>query len=272
MSNRKKLGLLQLATGPGKTQNVEKVEELLENLDDDLDLAITPEYLMGLEDGKPTRNFVRENAEPLESNFVNKFREKAAELGVSILFTMYRKDNDYYNSSVFVDNSGRICGVYDKVHLFDAFGHKESELFQRGDEVVTFDWEGLKVGLATCFDLRFPELFRIMGFAGADLVLVPSGFYAGSHKSEQWRTLIGSRAHENNFFVVAVNQPGSHFVGESMAASPLGYKVDSLEKEKEVGTVELDFGEVAESQEKMPMDELTRSEFYRKYEPYHSSK
>lgn len=268
MASQISLGLLQIGTGPSKEKNLEKVRESIDNLESDLDILITPEYLMGLDDGVPKEELVKRNAVSVESDFFDILREKAEETNTSILFTAYRKENGIFNSSIFVDGVGSIRGVYDKIHLFDAFGYKESKIFQPGDNVETFEWHDIKVGLATCFDLRFPELFRIMMFAGADLVLVPSGFYSGTHKENQWKTLISARAHENNLFVVGVNQPEPHFVGKSTVASPLGYEVESLGKNEEFRIVEIDMNEVRDSKEKMPMDKFPRFDLYGGFEPY----
>lgn len=269
MLDRIKLGLLQIRTGPEKWENLEKVTDLIENLKDKTDIIITPEYLMGLQDGEITTKILNENAGDLESEFVQTLRKKAEEANISLLFTTYRPvENDYFNSSVFVNNEGEIRAVYDKIHLFDAFEHEESKFFRHGEKVEVFDWKDYKIGLATCFDLRFPELFRVMQIKVADIVLVPSGFYSGPYKSNQWSTLIGSRAHENNFFVVGVNQPQPNFVGESLVCSPLGYEVDKLEDGKETKVVEIDMDEVGEAKNKMPINKLIRSDFYKNNEPY----
>ncbi len=264
-----KLGLLQIKTGPDKRDNLEKVSGLIDDFDDRPDIVITPEYLMGLREGEITTGILEENAESLESEFVQTLAGKAEELGVAMLLTTYRPvEGDFFNSSVFVDSEGEVRAVYDKIHLFDAFEHKESEFFRHGEDVVVFDWGDYKIGLATCFDLRFPELFRIMQIKGADIVLVPSGFYQGSYKSNQWRTLIGARAHENNFFVAGVNQPQPYFVGESMVCSPLGYEVDKLGVGEESKIVEIRMGEVEEAKNNMPIIDLLRSDIYRDFKPY----
>lgn len=272
MKDRINLGLLQIQTGPKKEQNLKKLDNLLKNLENDLDIVVTPEYLMGLEKGELSKEILEKNAEQLEENFVKKFCKKARELETSILFTMYRKDKDgFYNTSVFVDDNGKIKGKYDKTHLFDAFDHKESNFFKHGQKIIVFDWKKHKIGLATCFDLRFPELFRVMKWKGADLILIPSGFYTGPNKLEQWRTLLSARAHENNFFVVGVNQPEPYFVGESLVSSPLGYTVDSLGTKEGAKMVQINMKEIEKAEKKIPIQSLLRTDFYLKYDPYKKS-
>lgn len=128
MSRKIKLALLQIHTGPSKMENLEKVGNIIENFEERPDIVITPEYLMGLEEGRLTKEFVREKAENLGSRFVNFAREKAREAGISLLFTTYREGEGYFNTSIFVDESGKILANYDEIHLFDAFGYEESEI------------------------------------------------------------------------------------------------------------------------------------------------
>lgn len=268
MQRTLRLGILQIGTGPDKKQNLKKVNEKINDLEEKVDIIVTPEYLMGLKNGELSEEILEKNSEPLDSHFVNSMKNMAKQNNVSILFTTYRKEEDIYNSSVFVDGLGKIRGVYDKIHLFDAFNHEESNFFSPGQELVVFEWKDIKIGLATCFDLRFPELFRIMGFREADIVLVPSGFYEGEYKNEQWGTLISCRAHENNLFVAGINQPKPHFVGRSMVASPLGYNVAQFGSEERVDTIEVEMSEIAEAKRRMPIKKLMRTDLYKRYDPY----
>ena len=263
------IGMLQMDAGPDKEVNLERIGEGISDLRGNPDIVVTPEYMMGMEDGGVTRELVRKNSEPMRSGYVSKARELAEANGVALLTTAYvEEEDDIYNTSIFIKEDGEIGGTYRKVHLFDAFGHRESDLFSWGDGVTVVNWNGIKVGLATCFDVRFPELFRIMNFRGADLILVPSGFYAGEHKGKQWETLINARAHENNFFVAGVNHPEPHFVGRSIVSSPLGYEVERFGGDEEYGLVEVDLGEIKESRERMPIKKLARHKFYRRFAPY----
>ncbi len=264
--NNLSLGLIQISSEQNKERNLEKLDRFLCEIEELPDILILPEYFGGLEKGEPQKNLVKKNAISIESDFINKVREKIRKLNTALIFTIYRKGNGkYFNSAIFLDESGEIKGVYDKIHLFDALGHRESEIFEKGKNVVTVDWKGHKIGIAICFDLRFPELFRILRNMEAEIVIIPSGWYSGPHKKEQWKTLIRARAHENNFFVVGVDQPKPHFVGNSMVASPLGYEVFSLGEDEEIETARIDIKEIQESKKKLPLNDLERDEIYNKY-------
>lgn len=268
MGEKINIGIMQIRCGPNKDLNLKKAVDGLEGLKGQVDIAVLPEYLMGHQNGSATVELVEKLAEPLDSPYVNTLRNKAQELGISILFTMHLKQNGYFNSAIFVDEKGEIRGVYNKTHLFDAFGFNESRTFKRGEEIVVIDWKKYKMGLAICFDIRFPELFRIMRFLGSHIILVPSAFLAGPHKVDQWIALIRARAHENNLFVVAVNQPSPYFIGKSMVVSPFGNEIVSLKEDEEIRIAEIDISEVFEAREKVPTHRLTRFDMYNKYRPY----
>jgi len=131
-----------------------------------------------------------------------------------------------------IDAKGCVISYYDKIHLFDAVvgdkqgAYKESDSYSPGDEVVTFLSPWGEIGLAVCYDLRFPELFRRLNDAGAEMVIVPAAF---TYKTGQahWEILCRSRAIENGFFIAAVNQCGQHDKkratwGHSMMVDPWG--------------------------------------------------
>ena len=269
MSESLQIGMLQMDAGPDKDENLERVGEGTSDLGGSPDIVVTPEYMMGIIDGKVTEELIQKNSEPLKSEYISTVRKIAEDHDVALLTTLYEEDEgEIYNTSVFIGRDGDLKGKYRKVHLFDAFGYKESDLFARGGEVTVIEWKDLKIGLATCFDLRFPELFRIMNSRDTDIVLIPSGFYEGEYKTEQWKAIINARAHENNFFVAGVNHPKPHFVGNSMVSSPLGYEVERFGGTEESGIVELEIHDIAESEKRMPINELTQPNFYKRFAPY----
>jgi predicted amidohydrolase len=96
--------------------------------------------------------------------------------------------------------------AYDKIHLFDAFGFAESDTVAPGSEVVTIDVDGVRTGLATCYDVRFPELFRAHADAGARLTVLPASWGAGPGKREQWELLVRARALDATLWIAAVDQ------------------------------------------------------------------
>jgi len=124
--------------------------------------------------------------------------------------------------------AGTAPTYYDKLHHYDAFNFKESEKHDRVplqpnyEELVVFECDGIKFGLLNCYDLRFPEMSRLLIEKGADALIVASGWVAGPLKALQWETLARARAIENTCYVVACCQPAPNSVGLSMIVDPMG--------------------------------------------------
>jgi predicted amidohydrolase len=240
-----------------------RILHLIEESDADLD--VFPEYATGVPSHSITREFVQLNAEPIDGEFASRILEKTLQKNSAAVFTTFlREDNAVYNAAILAER-GVIRVIYRKVHLFDAFGYSESQLFAAGKDLAITNLKGFKVGLAVCFDLRFPELFRAMAYKGVNLFVVPSAWYKGKNKIEQWRTLIMARAHENVSYLVAASQTNSSFIGHSMAASPLGYTIKEAGKKQTDFTVQLDYKEIEEANDLVPTISLAKRELYKKF-------
>ena len=172
-------------------------------------------------------------AEALDGEFVTALAGLAVELGVHIVAGMLEIGEDptrFSNTLVAVNPTGRLVATYRKLHLYDAFGDRESEWVLPGTvtDPETFDVGGLRVGLQTCYDIRFPEVTRRLVDAGATLVAVPAEWVRGPLKEQHWRTLLTARALENTVFVAAADQTPPVGVGASMIIDPMGVAVASL--------------------------------------------
>jgi predicted amidohydrolase len=195
-----------------------------------------------------------------------KILEKTLQKRSSIIFTMFLNEGSSVYNAVVLADAGKIKAVYRKIHLFDAFGYKESALFASGKELTIVDLEGFTVGLAICFDFRFPELFRQLAYRGVDLFIVPSAWYKGEHKLEQWRILTKARAHENASYLVAVDQTNPFFVGHSIVVSPMAHTVHEAEEEHITFTTELDRREIEKARESMSILKLAKPTLYRSFD------
>jgi predicted amidohydrolase len=174
-------------------------------------------------------------AEGLDGEAIGWARATARELGVELvagsILERVPGQEKLANTSVHVDPQGEVTAVYRKVHMFDVEvdGHvyRESELEQAGEEIVlSHTADGVGLGMSICYDLRFPELYRILAIAGARVLLVPAAFTLPTTR-DHWETLVRARAIENQAFVIAANQFGSHPAGQrsggrSMIVDPWG--------------------------------------------------
>src|SRR5690606_25456088 len=147
------------------------------------------------------------------------------------------------------DAAGALAGVYRKVHLYDAFGSRESDHLEPGPpdaEPVTLRVGDLTFGVLTCYDLRFPEASRRVVDAGADVLVYPAAWVAGPLKADHWRTLLRARAVENTVAVVGVGMTGPRVTGRSLVAGPDGVVALELGEEEAYRTAELDPAQVVE--------------------------
>ncbi len=255
-----RVALHQLTVGGDKLENLRRVLAEIDRVD--ADLHVFPEYLMGVDERGVTRDFVHGNSEPLNGDFVGSIVDKSRERGTAIVFSAFlREDGGVYNAAILA-NRGRVEAVYKKIHLFDAFGYRESSIFKPGESLAVARLGEFTLGIAVCFDLRFPELFRAMALRGADLFTVPSAWYRGPYKVEQWRTLTAARAHENTAYLVAVDQAGRFFAGHSTVVTPLGHRLVELGEADRTIQVDLDYGEVEEARRTVPVLELLKRELY----------
>lgn len=145
------------------------------------------------------------------------------------------------NTAVAVDGTG-VVARYRKLHLYDAFGQRESDWVEPGEiaEPETFVVDGLRFALMTCYDLRFPEVARLLADAGADVVLVPAEWVRGPLKEHHWRTLLHARAIENTVYVAASDHPPPLGVGCSMVVDPQGVEIAAIGTETDVVVAHVD--------------------------------
>ena len=178
---------------------------------------------------------LRAAAETLDGEALSWARAIARELSLDLvagsILELLPGQDKLANTCVHVDPQGEIRATYRKLHMFDVDvggrSYRESELEQAGEEIVlSHTAEGVELGLSICYDLRFPELYRILAVRGARVIAVPAAFTLATTR-DHWETLLRARAIENQAFVVAANQVGAHpgghrSGGRSMIVDPWG--------------------------------------------------
>jgi len=176
---------------------------------------------------------LRTAAEPLDGPFCRGLSGIARDAGVAVVAGVFEPapDGRVYNTVVAYDAVGGLVAAYRKIHLYDALGQRESALVAPGSEPVLVEFAGLRTGIMTCYDLRFPELARALAAGGAELIVVPAAWAAGLFKEEHWVTLVRARAIENTVWVAAAGQvpdpadPAGGAptgIGRSMLVDPMG--------------------------------------------------
>lgn len=253
-------------------ENMETIRRLAEEAKDDgAGLVIFPEESM-FTVGK-VRGSLADAVASGWSTFVQQLSFIAAELEIAIVAGGYEASGEDrpYNTLVILDASGRIVDTYRKLHLYDAFSYQESKRIKPGDGGLKVVQLGeLKVGVMTCYDLRFPEVARALAEEGADLICVPAAWFKGDHKIEHWETLLKARAIENTCWVAAAGTSSSHTVGHSVILDPMGVPHDYLNDEPEgVVTADVTLKRIAEVREFLPVLKNRRLVSSREIVPAH---
>ena len=203
---------IQMSSTPNKGENLETAERLIrQSVAAGAELVALPELFSchGLEKA------YRENAEPVPGPTTEVLGELARELGVYVLGGSILEGEPgaerLHNTSTFFDPSGQLTAVYRKIHLFDVKApdrdYLESDMVAPGREIVTAKAGPATLGLSVCYDVRFPELYRLLALRGAEILAVPAAFTLQTGK-DHWELLLRARAVENQAYVVAPAQWG----------------------------------------------------------------
>ena len=163
-----------------------------------------------------------------------------------------------------ISPAGKVSATYRKLHLYNALGFKESAKLVPGKSIVRpARTRACSVGLLICYDLRFPELSRILTVKGADVLVAPSAWVAGEMKEEHWQTMVKARAIENGSYVVAPAQVGNIYCGRSMAVDPFGVVLVDMGQQEGVEAVDIDRSRVQKIRKSLPLLKNRRTDVYR---------
>lgn len=230
------IAVFQFAPAADTDANLTRLAEAAEAAADrGARVLVAPEYASYFVD--PLDESLVRYAQDLDGPFTRSLATIAAQHDLTIVAGLveHGTGDRVRNTVVAVDSTGVIAS-YRKQHLYDAFGQTESEWIEAGElaDPETFVVDGLRFGLMTCYDLRFPEAARMLIDAGADVLVVPAEWVRGPLKEHHWETLILARAIENTAYVVAADHTPPVGVGRSMIADPLGVVTASLGAEADV--------------------------------------
>lgn len=206
---------------------------------------------------------LRAVAEPLDGGFCRGLAAAAKSAGLAVVACVFEPapDGRVFNTTVGFERDGSLVAVYRKIHMFDALGHRESDSVAPGDEVVIATLGGLRVGFMTCYDVRFPELARALAAGGAELLVLPAAWAAGTFKEEHWVTLVRARAIENTIWVAAAGQVPDPAelptraptgIGRSMLVDPMGVVRLDLGPAEGLGVGDVDTAQAASVRAVLP--------------------
>lgn len=258
-----RLLLVQVTTGTDPVQNRDVLRRAVESAVVDAggpgscDLVALPEAAQAdFGTGQPPPAAV---AEPLDGPFARLLADLAEWCGATVVGGLFESVpaargsaagtvEPPFNTLLAVRPDGSHAAAYRKVHLYDAFGYRESDVLTPGAlQASTLEVGGWTVGLMTCYDLRFPEQARALVDAGADLVVVPAAWVRGPAKEHHWSTLLAARAIENTVYVAGVAKAGERYCGLTRLVDPMGQVVAGLGEQD---------GWVAASLERVRLDQV----------------
>ncbi|HEX8858695.1 MAG TPA: carbon-nitrogen hydrolase family protein [Actinomycetes bacterium] len=195
-------------------------------------------------------------AEPLDGPFFGTLEHLAGKHRLVMVAGMLESipgDSRVYNTVIAVGPDGGLLGAYRKLHLFDAFGYRESATIRPGGgDTLVFPHGDLRFGVLTCYDLRFPELARELVDQGAEVLLVPAAWVHGPLKEDHWMTLARARAIENTSYLMGSGQVGNNYCGRSLVVDPLGVAIAALGDRPGVAVAEISAERVVEARDRVP--------------------
>lgn len=245
-------------------ENLAILRSLLEDLPSERpQLVVIPEAFASFGAGEATQ---LERAEAAGDGLIqNSVAELAREFAVWIVAGTIPIDagERYYAASILFNDQGQQVACYNKIHLFDALvedgtkSYQESKFTRPGDDIVVVDTPFGRIGMAVCYDLRFPELFRALRDAGAELIALPSAFTYVTGKAH-WQPLLQARAIETQCFMIAPNQCGQHpdgreTWGHSMIIDPWGTVCAEVRETRGIASVKLDISSIEALRKRMPV-------------------
>jgi deaminated glutathione amidase len=275
MTVREKLTVaaVQMSSGSDTSHNLDEAERLVtEAADQGAHYVQVPEYFNFL---GPFSGFA-DAAESVPGPTTTRMAALATSRGLTVHLGSLLEESPergrFFNTSVVLAPNGEIVATYRKVHLFDvnvpeAIVHQESDIIAPGDEMVIVRLDGYSVGLSICFDLRFPELYRALALAGAEVIAIPAAFNAVTGRAH-WDTLVRARAIENHAFVIAAAQVGTTAegiatFGHSLIVDPWGEVLaESTGDQPEVLVATLDLREVARRRAQIAVMDFRRPDVY----------
>ncbi len=230
------------------------------------ELCTFPEFMMCYTPSSQSPKDLANIAEKIDGEFVSSISREAKKNSIQVIGTLYEqspKPNRVYDTSFFIEKNGKVISTYRKVHLYDALGFKESTKLYPGSSITKPVKTSVgKMGMMICYDLRFPEMSRILASSGSEILVVPSAWVKGKMKEEHWLTINKTRAIENGCYVISPDQVGNIYCGRSVVVDPYGKILLDMKKKEGIGIVDISLDEVKQVRQKLPLLQNRRTDIY----------
>lgn len=284
-----KVSIVQMKSSPYKEENLAfSLEQIEQSARKEAKIVCFPEFQMSFSPSSQSSKELFSISESLNGNFVEQLKKSARENNIFIVGSIYehvnlisantkqkrekKKDkegkinkNSYrvYDTVVLINEQGKLISYYRKLHLYDALGFKESTKLLAGSKLFSPVISPLgKLGTLVCYDLRFPELSRILAIKGSNALIAPSGWVQGTMKEDHWLIMCRARAIENGVYLIAPNQIGNIFCGRSLVVDPFGVVVMDMGNTEGFEIVDLDLSRIDVIRKSLPLLKNRRKDLY----------
>ncbi|QLH08216.1 carbon-nitrogen hydrolase family protein [Candidatus Nitrosotenuis sp. DW1] len=262
-----KVAVIQFKASTDKNKNLKRIVNFINTAASrGADLCAFPEFMMFYTTSRQSPRELALQAETINGNFVSTVADAAKKNSIEVIGTIYeksKKNDRVYDTSFLVDKFGIIKSTYRKIHLYDALGFKESKKLEPGSKIsVPIKTSIGKLGMLICYDLRFPEMSRILASSGSEILVVPSAWVKGKMKEEHWLIINKTRAIENGCYIIAPDQVGNIYCGRSLVVDPYGKILLDMKKKQGIGMVEISIPKVKETRKSLPLLQNRRTDIY----------
>ncbi len=273
MKKKFRTALVQMKSSVNKEQNLAYSLELInEAAKNKARLICFPEFQMAYSPPEQKPEALHKIAEKINGNFISTLSYSAKQNKINVIATIYeiintnKQNHKVFDTAIIINDLGKLQSVYRKVHLYDALGFKESKKLVAGSiiEKPTRTSVG-NLGLLICYDMRFPEISRILTVNGASILASPSAWVAGFMKLEHWEIMVKARAIENGVYVIAPNQVGNIYCGHSMVIDPFGSTLVDMGNREGIEIIDIDSSRIDTIRRTLPLLMNRRTDVYKNY-------
>ena len=281
-----KVAIVQMKSSIDKAENLTfSLEQIKKAGNEKAQIICFPEFQMAFSPTSQSSKELFSISESIEGNFVKELCKSAKENNVSVVGTIYERssnidsdklntslnekknvnDQQYcvYDTAVFINDKGSLISQYRKLHLYDALNFKESKKLLAGNKLFTpVDTSIGTIGLLVCYDLRFPELSRLLSVGGSDVLIAPSAWVQGTMKEDHWLTMCKARSLENGVYLLAPNQVGNIYCGRSLIVDPFGIVILDMGNKEGMEIIDLDVDRVNLIRKDLPLLKHRRTDLY----------
>lgn len=280
-----KVAVVQMRSSLNKDENLSfSIEQINKAGKEKAQIICFPEFQMAFSPPSQTSEELFLLSESVKGNFIKSLCKSAKENDIYVVSSIYERsatdnykmnkpsnnnqdinDKQYcvYDTVVFIDGKGALVSKYRKLHLYDALNFRESKKLLAGNKLFSpIDSPLGKIGLLVCYDLRFPELSRIMSIRGSNTLIAPSGWVQGTMKEDHWLTMCKARSIENGIFMISPNQIGNIYCGRSLIVDPFGIIILDMGNKEGMEVIELDIDRVNFVRNDLPLLKNRRTDIY----------